>query len=151
MSLSRFNMVLGLIVAIAIGCGGLIRSIHSAADAAETAQQVQTFCTQHGLSRKTGSHTGLCLEELAENIVRFGFRADKKRHDIEVRVVLKKEAVILRIKDDCIPFNPQEWYEMTTPAGNPTKNVGIRLVFGIARHIEYQNMLGLNVLTVILD
>lgn len=129
----------------------LIWSIHSAADAAETAQQVQTFCTQHGLSRKTGSHTGLCLEELAENIVRFGFRADKKRHDIEVRVVLKKEAVILRIKDDCIPFNPQEWYEMTTPAGNPTKNVGIRLVFGIARHIEYQNMLGLNVLTVILD
>ena len=37
--------------------------------------------------------------------------------------------------------------EMLDPA-DPVKNIGIRLVFKIARDVRYQNLLGLNVLTV---
>ena len=119
------------------------------ADVTQTAKTVQTFCNQHGLSRKAGIHAGLCLEEIAGNIVRYGFRADRRRHDIEVRVVLKEQDVTLRIKDDCVPFNPQEWHEMTSSGTDPTKNVGIRLVYGIADEVEYRSMLGMNVLTIV--
>ena len=69
---------------------------------------------------------------------------------VEIRVVILQERVVLRIKDDCIPFNPKECYEMTA-SGDPFANVGLRLVYGIAQDISYQNLLGLNVLTITLS
>ena len=37
---------------------------------------------------------------------------------------------------------------MTSVGDDPFKNIGIRLVYGLADEVEYQNMLGLNVLTI---
>ena len=128
----------------------LVLNLHNAEDVVHTAQLVQSFCSVHDLPEKTGYYAGLCLEEIADNIVRYGFQKDQKPHDIEVRVVLHEKTVTLRIKDDCVPFNPQELYEMTTVSNDPAKNIGIRLVYGVASHIEYQNLLGLNVLTIVL-
>ena len=88
---------------------------------------------------------------MAANIVRHGFHADRKHHDIEVRLVLREKDTILRIKDDCIPFNPQEWYEMATSFEDPFANIGIRMVMEIADEVGYQNILGLNVLTMIVS
>jgi hypothetical protein len=64
-----------------------------------------------------------------------------------VRVVHKDDDVILRLKDDCVPFDPGERQQITA-GDDMTKNIGIRMVFKIARDIQYQNMLGLNVLTI---
>lgn len=94
-------------------------------------------------------HAGLCLEEMGGNIVRHGFQADRKKHSIEFRVILQEDSVVLRIKDDCIPFNPREWYEMTNAdSEDPLANIGIRMVLGLAEEVGYQNLLGLNVLTI---
>ena len=54
---------------------------------------------------------------------------------------------MLRIKDDCIAFNPQEWVEMAA-GSDPLANVSIRLVYKLAEDVSYQNLLGLNVLTI---
>ena len=66
---------------------------------------------------------------------------------MDVRVVSKKDGIMLRIKDDCKPFDPGELQEIADPP-DPTKNIGIRMVFKIARDVQYQNILGLNVLTI---
>ena len=118
----------------------------------KTAEEVQAFCTAHGMPAKIASHAGLCLEELAGNVVRHGFSADKKPHWIEVRSAFLSDPkrVLLRIKDNCIPFNPQEWHDMTVST-DPCANVGIRLVYALANKIEYQNLLGLNVLSVTIE
>ncbi len=58
--------------------------------------------------------------------------------------------MVLRIKDDCIAFNPREWQELTV-VRDPCANVGIRLVFALAEEVSYQNLLGLNVLTIRLN
>lgn len=42
----------------------------------------------------------------------------------------------------------QCYNEMTSVGADPFKNIGIRLVYGLADEVEYQNMLGLNVLTI---
>ena len=55
--------------------------------------------------------------------------------------------MILRIKDDCIPFNPKERLSMSDP-NQVEKNLGIRMVYTFAKDIQYQNILGLNALTV---
>ena len=126
----------------------LVLELHDMKDGTRTAERVQAFCDAHGIARKTGAHAGLCLEEMAGNIVRHGFHADRKAHIIEVRVVLQSDDVVLRIKDDCRPFNPREWVEMTAVGDDPFANVGIRLVYRLASEVEYQNLLGLNVLTI---
>ena len=127
----------------------LVLNLHTVDDVTRTAEAVQSFCDAHGLTERTGAHAGLCLEEMAGNVVRHGFHADRRHHVIELRIVPQADGIMLRMKDDCIPFNPKEWYEMTTPSpDNPFKNVGIRLVYAIAREVEYQNLLGLNVLTI---
>lgn len=59
----------------------------------------------------------------------------------------KEDNVIVTFRDDCISFDPSERviaYEKT----NPVKNLGIRLVSGLAQDFNYQNLLGMNVLTV---
>lgn len=126
----------------------LVFQLHDVEDVTQTAEKVQTFCVSHGIPRKTAAHAGLCLEEIAGNIVFHGFHADRKKHMIEVRVHIRNDGVVLRIKDNCIPFNPKEWYEMASAGEDPFSNVGIRLVYAIAEEIDYQNLLGLNVLTI---
>jgi hypothetical protein len=54
---------------------------------------------------------------------------------------------MIRFKDDCKPFDPQERELMMTPE-DPAKNIGLRIVFRTAKEHSYQNLLGLNVLTV---
>ena len=87
------------------------------------------------------------MEEMAGNIVDHGFTKDKKKHSIDVRVVHKDEDVIRRIKDDCVPFDPHERQQLAE-GDDITKNIGIRMVFKIASDVQYQNIMGLNVLTI---
>ena len=111
------------------------------------AHKVQDFCQDKGIDQRRSGLAGLALEEMAGNVVDHGFRKDRKKHTVDVRVVYKDDSVLLRIKDDCIPFDPAERQKITDP-DDPAKNIGIRMVYRIADDIQYQNMLGLNVLTI---
>ena len=122
-------------------------SLRSSEDVVSVAEQVQAFCTARGIDARRAYLAGLSMEEMAGNIVDHGFTKDRKRHSVDVRVVHKDGDVILRIKDDCVPFDPGE--RQTIAAGDDiTKNIGIRMVFKMAQDVQYQNILGLNVLTV---
>ena len=66
---------------------------------------------------------------------------------MDVRVVHKDNDVILRIKDDCVPFDPGERLKMSQ-GDDAAKNIGIRMIFRMAGDVRYQNLLGLNVLTI---
>ncbi len=122
-------------------------SLRNNQDVVTVAEQVQTFCRQKGLDERRSYLSGLFLEEMASNIVEHGFTEDRKEHSVDVRVVYKEGDVILRLKDDCVPFNPQEIAELAD-SSDVTKNVGIRMVYSMAEDIRYQNILGLNVLTI---
>ena len=122
-------------------------SVRSMPEVLSVSQQVVDFCHSRGIDERRSYFAGLFLEEMAGNVVDHGFHKDKKKHSVDVRVVHKKEDLILRIKDDCIPFNPEERQAIMDPKDR-MKGVGIRLVYQAAKDIQYQNMLGLNVLTI---
>ncbi|MBR5343255.1 MAG: ATP-binding protein [Oscillospiraceae bacterium] len=122
-------------------------SVRSMEDVVSVAERVQTFCLARGVDARRAYLAGLSMEEMAGNVVDHGFRKDKKSHSVDVRVVHKDDVVILRIKDDCVPFDPGERQQLTE-GDDITKNIGIRMVFKIARDVQYQNILGLNVLTI---
>ena len=100
-----------------------------------------------GVDKRRAYLSGLCMEEMAGNVVEFGFAKDKKKHAINIRVVHKNDGILMRIRDDCAPFDPDERRQLTDPADD-MKNAGIRMVYRIARSVEYQNILGMNVLTI---
>ena len=122
-------------------------SVRSMEDVVSVAERVQTFCLARGVDARRAYLAGLSMEEMAGNVVDHGFRKDDKSHSVDVRVVHKDDVVILRIKDDCVPFDPGERQQLTE-GDDITKNIGIRMVFKIARDVQYQNILGLNVLTI---
>ncbi|MBR2530289.1 MAG: ATP-binding protein [Lachnospiraceae bacterium] len=110
-------------------------------------ERIKSFCDRRGLDDRRSYLASLFLEEMAGNVVEHGFTKDGKDHTIDIRVVHKGDEVILRIKDDCRPFDPSVRKEMRDPE-DPAKNIGIRMIYKMAKQMEYQNMLGLNVLTV---
>ena len=67
-----------------------------------------------------------------------------------MRIAVRPETLILSIKDDCVPFNIEQRRQMMDQE-DVTKNIGIRLVSGIASEMHYQNILGLNVLSLRLN
>ena len=82
----------------------------------------------------------------AGNVVQHGFSLDRKQHSADIRVIHKEDEVILRIRDNCAAFDPSEYHRSMQPDGSG-KNVGIQIVYGIAKEVNYQNLLGMNVLT----
>ena len=110
-------------------------------------QQIIDFCLRRGIDRRRAVFAGLCMEEMAGNVVLHGFTKDDKPHSIDIRVVHVEDGVILRIRDNCRMFNPSERAEIMEQ-GVGGKNAGIKLVYRIASEINYQNLLGLNVLTI---
>lgn len=122
-------------------------SINSMEDVIRVTESVQEFCRKRGTDEKTAYHAALAMEEMAGNIVDHGFIKDNKAHSIDIRVVHKGEDIILRLRDDCVPFNPAERLKLTDPE-NPVSNIGIRTIFAMAKDVSYQSILGMNVLTI---
>ncbi len=113
-------------------------------------KDLQGFCKEKGVDRRRAMYASLCLEEMAGNIMKHGMAADNKRHNVSLCLACKPDTLLMSIKDDCIPFNIEEKLKMMDQE-DMTKNIGIRLVQGLASELHYQNVLGLNVLSIRLD
>jgi Na+-driven multidrug efflux pump/anti-sigma regulatory factor (Ser/Thr protein kinase) len=122
-------------------------SVRKEDEVVKVSRAVNDFCIKRGIDNRRAYMASLFLEEMAGNIVEHGFTKDGKDHSIDIRVVHKGNNVILRIKDDCVPFDPATRKDIIDP-GDPAKNIGIRMIYKLNHNIEYKNMLGLNVLMV---
>lgn len=122
-------------------------SVNSMAEVVTVSRQISDFCLERGIDRRRAYFAGLCMEEMAGNVIKHGFGKDRKKNHIDIRVVHKGDDMILRIRDNCMAFNPSERASAMEP-GETGKNIGIRMVYKIAEDVSYQNLLGLNVLTI---
>ena len=122
-------------------------TVRSVEEVVTVSRQIIAFCGARGIDGRRAYLAGLCMEEMAGNVVTHGFSKDKKSHSVDIRVVRKEDSVILRIRDNCRAFNPSERARAMEP-DESGKNVGIRLVYRMATDVSYQNLLGMNVLTI---
>ncbi len=104
--------------------------------------RAQAFCMARGIDERRSKLSGLCIEEMAGNIVDYGFD-DGKKHFVDIRIIIKGEQVILRLRDDCRPFNPKKWAELYNP-DDPFSHIGIRIVHKMSTEFDYVNVLKLN-------
>lgn len=121
--------------------------IHNMDEVSETSEKIHSFCLDNNIDPKSSYYAALCMEEMAGNVIRHGFGNDKKPHSLNMRVVLRDDDIMLRLKDDCVPFDPRTIAELVNDKKS-FDNIGIRMVYGLADEVNYQNLLGLNALTI---
>ena len=105
-------------------------------------ERTQTFCEASGIDNRRSMFAGICIEEMAGNIVDYGF-GDGNKHFVDVRVIVKGEQIIIRMRDDCRPFDPKKWTEIHNPE-DLAAHIGIRLCKNISTEFNYVNALKLN-------
>ncbi|MBR4461901.1 MAG: ATP-binding protein [Erysipelotrichaceae bacterium] len=121
-------------------------SVSSVNEVVSLSRQIQSFCLAKGIDEKRAYLAALATEEMAGNIIEHGFTKDEKKHTIDIRVVYKNDKILLRLKDDCVAFDPEKRYLLSQD--DVTRNIGIRMIYKIMDDIRYQNILGMNVMTI---
>ena len=110
-------------------------------------EKIQDFCMSRGIDKRRAYFAALCIEETAGNVVDHGFKKDNKEHSCDIRVMIENGDIILRIRDDCRYFNMKERYEVLK-SQDAFSGIGIKLVYGIAKEVNYVNLLNTNTLII---
>ena len=109
----------------------------------EISARAEDFCTAHGQPRRISMLVALCVEEIACNIVAYGFSQDKEPHFIDIRLIFDGEDRMIRIRDNCNHFDPLRYMELHK-SEDGVSHLGIRMVMGMTKDATYINTLGLN-------
>ena len=121
-------------------------TIYTTDDMHACGMAVEEFCESHGAEDSLAKKIHLCIEEFSGNVIKYGF-TDGKKHSIDVRVIWHDDGFTIRMRDDCKAFDPTQWYEIHHPE-DVTKNIGIRMVMGLAKDVQYVNTMSLNNLVI---
>lgn len=125
------------------------RTIQSAEEAVEASEQICAFCRSREIDGKTAMLIGLSVEEMTVNIIEHGFTRDKREHNVDVRLVLDRDSRVIRIRDNCVSFDPTKYLELHR-SDDPASHIGLRMVMGMTKEAFYINTLGLNNLTLLI-
>ena len=112
----------------------------------DAARGLMEFCKRQGMSERACMTAGVCVEELAGNVVKHGFQ-NRKSGTVWVLATIQNKTLTLRIRDNCIRFDPKEYLRLSVQ-DYTSEHIGIRLVAGLAESVEYKNMFGMNMLTI---
>lgn len=123
-------------------------SLRSMEQVLTVSEQLVEFCSAHGIDRRRSKLCGLCAEEMAGNVVSHGFtKSQRKDLAVDLFACCDDGQVTLRIRDNAPAFDPHTKLGTFNPE-DPCKNVGIRMVTGMAKETNYQTCFGLNVLSI---
>lgn len=120
-------------------------SVSNVDEVVRVAEKINDFLLSSGINDNSIIYrTSLCVEEMASNVVKYGFNLDNKKHNCDIRIIIETDnSIIVRVRDDCPSFNVKERYECIDK-GDTFSNIGIKLLFSIADDVYYINLLGLN-------
>ena len=122
----------------------------SLAEAVGISEKILQFLRESPAVKKNALKAALCAEETAVNIFEFAAGKELKAPlKITVFVSVCEERIFMKVKDNAPAFDPTEILKIHTEDENdPAKNSGIRLVSLIAQEMNYQNIFGLNALSI---
>lgn len=109
----------------------------------QLSRQIGTFCAEASVDERRSNILSLTIEEMAGNIVRFGY-VKKGVHSIDIRIMVLPNQIIFRIRDDGQEFNPLMCND------EDERSLGISMVRQLAKDIRYSRAIGMNNLTVII-
>ena len=124
-------------------------TVRSKADVPDVLRKATSFCKSHGENAYNSVLIPLCVEEMVNNILEHGFKPGRRHQSVDVRILIKGDSRIIRIRDNCVNFDPVAYLKLHE-TDDPVAHIGIRMVMGMVKSANYVNSLGLNNLTLIL-
>ena len=122
-------------------------TVKSVDEVVTVASKVEQFCKENDIDTRRSMMCGLCLEEIAGNVVEHGFtKSNKARQSVDIFVALDKDDLTLRIRDNAVAFDPR--VKLGIKSDDPCKNIGIKMVNKLAKDMTYQSYFGMNVLVI---
>lgn len=109
-------------------------------------EEIEAFCERLEIDQKNAYFINLTIEELAANIITFGFN-DGKSHYINIKIALFEEDIYIRLRDDSTSYNPFEESEKPDEA---LDYLGVSIVRKKAKSFAYNRTLVFNNLLIIL-
>lgn len=100
-------------------------------------REIISFCRTQEVDARKANLLAVAAEEMLVNIIRYG---GKKADMIDVNLCVTGEAVIFRIRDNGIPFDPTDYPEDS----GEFEIHGIEVVKSITDKIQYMRVLDLN-------
>ena len=111
-------------------------------------QDVREGCIREGVSCRLSNLVSLCIEEMAVNIIQWGYRLEAN-NGVDLRVVLRKENISIRFRDNGIKFDPEQYIKQFVKSSeDPTKNYGLRIISGMVKDMKYISLVDCNVVLV---
>jgi len=109
-------------------------------NAALVSTEIAEFCKNNNIDNRNSQMIALSAEEMISNIIVYGYK-NKKQSFIDVNLKKIDDTLILRIRDDGMPFDPTK-YENDSDEKYTTS--GIKLVEKITTSMTYMRILNLN-------
>ena len=109
-------------------------------NAALISENITKFALENGIPERESQIIGLASEEMVDNIAEFGYKKEKHSY-IDVCLKISKDNMLLRIRDDGLPFDPTK-YEFDNNENYSTS--GIQLISKLVDKMSYMRVLNLN-------
>ena len=127
-------------------------TIYTEEDAIACSEAMAAFCRDNGLPARTANIAALCVEELACNALSWGYGSGGgkcstgQNAGVDLRAVCSNGELRLRFRDNGRHFDPAQYVRQFRAAPqDPTKNVGLRIVSGMAAEMRYISLLDCNI------
>lgn len=109
-------------------------------NASLVSEEITNFCKNNNIDNRNAQVVALSAEEMISNIIIYGYK-NKKQNFIDINLKKINEILILRIRDDGMPFDPTK-YEQDNDESYTTS--GIKLVEKLTNNMTYMRILNLN-------
>ena len=109
-------------------------------NASLVSKEIIDFANQNNVSNRNSNVIGIAAEELISNIIYYGYKKKIKNY-IDVNLKVLNDKIILRIRDDGLPFDPTK-YEFDEQKNYSTS--GINLIMKLTNNVNYMRILNLN-------
>lgn len=120
----------------------------STQEAAEFSQIVKKMCEQQGLHERVCYVASLSAEEMACNIIEWGFD-EGGSPGVDLRIAIRDGHVTLRFRDNGRKFDPKRYAEQfVADSDDMTKNYGLRMITGMVSDMQYTCLVDCNLLLI---
>lgn len=109
-------------------------------NASKISEDITSFALSNNIDNRESQIVGLACEEIVNNIISYGYKRHKQNY-IDVNLKLIDGILILRIRDDGMPFDPTK-YEYDNTESYSTS--GINLISKLTDKMTYMRILNLN-------
>ena len=118
------------------------QSIGNMEEVVNASEAGRIACMEAGCPARIANYVSLAVEEMAGNVVRYGFR-DNKRYSIDLRISKNADEWVMRIRDNCGSFNPIDYVRLLNDE-DPVSHIGIKMVNQLSGRMEYINSMNMN-------